>query len=271
MKNILYKILLATILFSSVSAEISQNQVDEYMKVSRSGSFLQYLQDDMFYRIVDIYKVDLNNTSNEVVNRIKMELNSPTYVKKYTDKFKALSASEYATMIAFYHTPTGKKYAKIIEKDFKVDENSSRAALIASFKKFLVKHPFSEEKKVLIEQIMKTLNIVDINIKTSEEFEIYIRHILPIKYKIYCNKIKSVVAIKKNIKESYNYMKSWEEETNMIYFKDFSEEELKEVLEYTETNIAKVEYRLMMEARNSYYEEVMNDIMEDLYGENTTK
>jgi len=266
MKHILYKILLVTLLLSNVSAEISQSQVDEYMKVSRGGAFLQYLQDDMFYRIVDIYKVDLNNTAKEVFHRIKDELNNPDYVKKYTEKFKLLDSYGYPKMILFYDTPTGKKYANVIEKDFKLDQNSSRAALSVSFKNFLVENPFSKEKKMLIHKITQNLNVVSVFVKTMEEFYIYKKHTLPLKYNIH--NIKSIETIKKEIKKSHALNRAHQEETDMIYFKDFSEEELKEVLKYTETDIAKLEYKLMMEARNSYYKEVMNDIMEDLYDKN---
>ncbi|MCF6245633.1 MAG: hypothetical protein L3J43_11445 [Sulfurovum sp.] len=263
MKHILYKILLVTLLFSSISADISQSQVDEYMKVSRTGAFLQYLQDAMFYQIVRIYKLDLNNTSNEVLDLIKNKLNSQAYVGQYTEKFKLLDSSQYNKMMSFYYTPTGKKYAKVIEKDFKLDKNSSRATLSASFKKFLLKNPFTEEKKMLIRKITQNLNVVAIFIKTMEELNIYKKYTLPLKYNI--DSIKSIEVIKKEIKKNYALNREHEEETNMIYFKDFSEEELKEILDYTATDIAKLEYRLMMEARNSYYKEVMSDIMKDLY------
>ncbi len=269
MKKILYNVVLATLIISNCIAELNQNQIDAYMQNSRSGSLLKYLQDDMFYWIVRMYKIDLNSASKEMIHRIKKELNTPKYVKKYTDKFKTIDTSGYETMMLFYNTPTGKKYAKVMEKDFKLDQNSSRAALVANYQKFLAKHPFGEEKKALIRQIMETLNTVDIAIKTTEAFEIFKKNTLPLKFKIL--NFKSKEAIKKEIKESYSHMRALQTQTDMIYFKDFSEEELEEVLEYTKTNIAKAEYRLMAEAGNAYYRGVMNDIMEDLYDKNTSQ
>ena len=261
MKNILYKILLITLIGTNICAKINEEQVDKYMKFSEAEELLKYLQNDMLYRLINIYNLDLNNTSSEIIHSIKDELNSSIYVKKYTETFKDYEPSEYETMASFYNTKSGKKYAQNIKKYFNLEKNSSKIELYDKFKIFLAKHPFSEEKKIIVQKITQNLNIVTIFINIIEGFNIYREYALPTKYNIHS--ISYMKLMKKELQKNYNLNKSWEEETDMIYFKDFSEQELKEILEYTKTHTANVEYRLILKAINAYYKAVINDIMED--------
>ena len=255
MKNILYKILLATILFSSVSAEISQNQVDEYMKVSMGGALLKYLQNKLFYIALDTYKIDING-SKKISRLIKENLNSEEYVTLFTKDIKEnLESYEYDEIMTFYKTDIGKKYAHAIEKNFIFHKHKLDIQIHEEFNEFIKQSPFSETKQILIDEIAKELHTFKIGLKLSEEFE-YARQ----KELHLIDKTDNYV-IKKRTTKSYNNAKKWDKEVAMIQFKDFTENELNKVLCYASTKVAKKEYLLTAKGDNAYSIKVIHDMI----------
>jgi len=259
MYHLVYKIVLVTFFLTNVSAEITQAQLDKYMEVSRSGAFLKYLENKMFYIALNIYDV---NESKTQIKLIKNNINNVYYRSLYTEQLKEnLNNNEYIEIMKFYNTDVGKKYAHSTEKNFIFKKKKMDVEIHQDFKSFLEKFPFSENKKILINQIRNALHTLDISIRSSEKQEIYRKHTFPLKNNQSNDAVESIASIKARTVKSYQKMKQWDEEVSMIFFKDFTENELEEVLDYTSTEVAQKEYKLMVEGSNVYKIKILEDML----------
>lgn len=266
MKYILYSLLLVTLLVSDVSAKITEKQLDRYMSVSRGGAQLKYMQNKSFYNIVDIYDLDLNNTTDPRGNGILDKLNDEEYVNLYTKEIKIkLNPKEYKKIMSFYTTKVGKKYANTLIKKFIFKEKKTDIKIHENFRKIIKVSPYSIVKKEFIYAIMNELDVLKIGMKSSEELEKNRQQFLSnIDSK---NMIDTPTkVIKERSKKSYAFMKKWFVEVNMIYFQNFTEDELESVLQYV-SSVGKIEYNLIVAGVNPYYIGVLKDIFNELHNQ----
>lgn len=263
MNRILFKIVMGvTILFSSLSAEITQKQLDDYMEVSIGKGMLKYLVDDAFLKVLSLYDVDAATIPSENLKEIRRELYGDKYVNQYTKGLKKLSPLAYNEIMLFYRTAIGKKYKEAFIHNFDLSRIKSREMIIRNLSESS-KYPLSDRKVNLIDKISQALSTTKVHTELSIKFEIYKKNILPKKLGMPKKNIVSLSDIKKKERWPQDKMEEHQRITDMFWFKDFTEKELEQVLEYATTEAAKIEYRAVIIGMISYYAVFIDELMKD--------
>jgi len=238
--NIIKKILMTMIILSSFSfGNLSKGQLLELAEMSWGIREFKLYQHKRYNHLFTVFHIDRNTTSLEKIEEIKKYAYCTESFNAFLYEISELTNEEYAEIISFYQTDIGKKlnqayigfHPKILNKIYKKSQKKKK---------------ISKEKTLLIMLIFKELNLI--NLQSYYEVDRLMTEKLVDKKNPkysdesiikYADNIRSIV--KKNIKEY-----------GIVFFRNFTMDELKEVLKYAKSKGGKREldvfYRGLKEA-----------------------
>jgi hypothetical protein len=238
--NKIKRIIITIVILSSFSlGNLSKEQLLELAEMSwEIREFRQY-QHKRYNHIFHLLNIDRNTTNSKTIEEIKNYAYCTESFNAFLYELSKLTNEEYAEIISFYQTDVGKKlnqayigfHPKILNKIYKKPENKTK---------------ISKEKTLLIMLIFKELNLI--NLQSYYEVDRLMTEKQSDKKnpkysdKSIINSANNTRAIvKKNIKEY-----------GIVFFKNFTRNELKKIREYSKSKGGKREldlfYRGLKEA-----------------------
>lgn len=218
-------------------ADISKDQLYDYLKVSIVGDFFSSYH---FDTLIKLAEQGLDKTS------LKKMAHNEKYIKLYAHNFMELNESEYTQLMKFYNTEVGKKYKKSMLSMSKINKTN--------YKPLYEINKCAKEKQALINSINKKLNILQYKQNFATKYLYIINSILinKLEKSIYDSEIKE-------IKYSDKLMEN-EKIFSCILYKDFTLNDLNKMYSYASTNAIQKETQLMYEGFDNYISVFFEDI-----------
>jgi hypothetical protein len=110
------KIFLLVLIFITtiLSAKITEEQLNNYLKVSRAGEFLKYSNSQSKKQLATLLIFN-NANANALMKKVFEDfVTNPKRQNHYKNEFLDLNISMYKKMMSFYRTEVGVKYARAI-------------------------------------------------------------------------------------------------------------------------------------------------------------
>ena len=262
-KELLLKIiLLLSLVTPKLFADITQEQLDEYMKISRGGQVLDYYKRNIvkgFARRVEIKHRDV------VMNQLTTILNNKEVLEKFNKNFKDLNETIYYEIMKFYNTEEGKKSVKsttnfstINKKEMedilrKCKINHTKDCLKNIDLSFL--NTLSKSKKILLKKVTHQFDVIKIKRVFSKQSMLSMNLIYKKEYQ-YSNEFIERYSTRDDL--DYNETTS---KISYFVFKNFSEDELIKIVAYALSDAGEEEYKLIEEGIISYTNEAIKEIL----------
>lgn len=261
MKRILKLLILLSILNMPIFAKITEEEVDEYLEVSRGGQLTMLVLATVYDTVFDtICNMKIENLNEVTKKKYQNFIFNPKYIENFREVIIGIDTKDYTEIMAFYETKLGQKYTQ----SFKVLYSDDIIRKLLVFLEQRLKNPSSKNKLKLIKQINKVLNedtfLIDY-IGNIMDFE-YKREIE--KYKLSQNEVNRLMKVSK--KYTSNIDNSLEIKSEYIY-RDFTDEELLEILEYVKI-YGKIELEFVTKALREYLNSLKKDAVQWLINEN---
>ena len=263
MKNkFLLKILLLLILVTpKIFADITQEQFNQYMKISRGGYILNFYENMLSLAIAD--KLNILYLRKDILEISKQD----RFVKKYRENFMKLNINNYTKIIKFYKISLGKKSINAIKNLKNLPEmNKIRKQcnniLNEDCFKYIESNSFyhlSKRKKILLTQIAEKYDIQKIKRNLMYKSLIAMNSIYKNKYKYSDEFIKKYTTYNNS-----NYDEITKNITFLIYYR-FTEKELETILNYALSNAGQKEYILIEEGITKYTNEFIRVMLKKFY------
>jgi len=273
MKNkfLLKVILLLSLVTPKLFADITQAQLDEYMKVSRAGQVLKFYQKVLSQNTIDMLIIE-NTTDRESAKVEILELLNDSESMEYFNRyFKKLDNNTYNKIMDFYNSKVGIKSERITSLYF--NSNEIIPELDKIFKK--CKNPkkddcfkyldiskinsLSESKKVLLEKVFKEFDAVKIKRDFRRILYISMNGVFKKNYQ-YSNEFIEKHSTLGNVKYDET-----SQNITFMFFKDFTEKELEEIISYGLSDASKKEYKLIEDAIVAYTNEYITYTIKRIY------
>jgi len=218
MKKLVHIFLFIGIINTLTFAEVTKEDVDRYLEVSRGGEIVKDRFTFRYYKNFPIiYGYNIKKADKQTIQKYKAFIFKPKYEDVFYKAFAKIDDASYYEIMAFYKTDLGKKYTQGFKKIYDMDIRKELMTLILESKDRLV----LPKKRILVSKIYKAFNS-----------KVYIN------YKKYSQELKETNVFKnKNI--SFDEMKLIIDEYFEVFsefaYKDFSENELYDILAYAKT------------------------------------
>jgi len=212
-------LLLITVLNTLLFAKVTNEDVEKYLKISRGGTIVKYTflfeYREYFSRINSI---DIKKANKQTIKKYKSFIFNSKYEDIFFKTFSELDDTSYFEIMAFYKTKLGKKYAQTFRELYKKDIAVELIGLILEKNNNIV----LPKKRNLVIEINKAL---------------YSRYYMNIEKNIFFKTSGGVmleyVNSHKIVPQTVN--DEYFEVFNELAYKDFSNEELSQILEYAKT------------------------------------
>ncbi len=249
MKKRLCSLLAIATLTTTAWADISEEQLANYMKVSGADAVLNNAQEQIVHSIKIKSKVKGKVLPKKELNELLSVIKKQENLEKWTNKIKSLDEKEYAQIIKFYNTKLGQKQANLgrnlnvekMQKEMKTfskkASSKERKLLISELIKLSQSNELIEKKMKIIMEL--NLNEIPKNMqeKAKEKMNAQLAQLNPI--------------IKKQVKMMNTYI-----------YKDFSDEELKRLVNYYKTSPAQAETKAMNSGSIEYAKAVVSEVIQ---------
>ena len=239
---------------SMTFADISQKQLNKYLDVSGAGIMLENMQS----QISDMVDMQVKATGKKVDPKVTMiiteALSSDENMAKFTKGFKALDLEHYNNIVSFYASKVGKKSSDTTKA---MDVSTMKQEMI-SFVQSQKEKPFTAKKTKLIKNITNASNAVEMQIKMIESMMLAVDDALPKEAKMTKEQKDMMMSQMKPMMEQQVMMSM-----NFTY-KDYTEQELAEVLAHITSKAGQEEVNILMNGLNEYVKGAMSDMMRSL-------
>ena len=259
MKNkFLWKVVLLLILTTpKLLADITQAQFDEYMKVSRANLVLKYYETKLFLNFentlnIDIKnKKDLKNRSTKEFKEIFISLDKQVYndiMKFYNTKEGIEILKITAAFPSFYNKQTELKKIKKLCKNI-TTEDCYKYIELEDWEKF------SENSKKLLNRVANEFDVINIKRDFMKQSLLSMNLIYKKEYQ-YSNDFIKAYSTFNDLE--YNKTTS---KISYLFFKDFTEDELKKIVDYALSDAGQQEYKLIEEGITAYTNEFIKRVL----------
>ena len=252
MHKILLIIISIALTTTNVFANITEGQIKEYLNSSIAEIILKSSQDKMVKFLYAVYGIeDKKFYDDNTTNIFKEYLNNPSNILLFTNRFKNYTENEYNTIIKFYSSKIGNKYAEAYKLIVGYDNQSDIKKKYTELHK---NYTFSQEKLKLIDSIGKALNQSESELNYAKKIAYQHNNNLP-KNKQYTEEEMQKLKLK-YVSKYIAYKKV----INGIIYYDFNEKELLEILKFSLTDAAKKEVKYINEALGQYNQHILKEI-----------
>ena len=239
---------------SMTFADITQKQLDTYLDVSGAGVMLENMQTQMSDMVDMQVKASGKDIDPKIAISITEALSSDKNMAKFTKGFKALDLEHYNNIVSFYASKVGKKSSDTAKA---MDVATMEQEMI-SFAQSQKEKPFTAKKTKLIANITNASNAVDMQVKMIESMMSSVDDALPKEAKMPKEQKDMMMSQMKPMIEQQVMMSM-----NFTY-KDYTEQELAEVLAHITSKAGQEEVNILMNGLNEYVKGAMSDMMRSL-------
>ena len=244
MKKRLFSLLAVATLTTTAWADISSQQLDAYMKASGADVVLDKMQTQMASSIEMRAKMRGKEIPSEILKGMTTILANKENLAKFTEGLKSLDEKDYEQIMKFYDTKIGKKNAALTKSMNLIDDQEKmveyskkelpkeRDALLDEY----IKVSMSEKKMEKITKVMMQSTVDSLPKEMQEKVQKRIDAQL--------ESMKDMMT--KQIKMSTAYA-----------YRDYSNEELKSLINYYKTSPAQKEIDAMIDGVAEYSKSVM--------------
>ena len=246
MYKIINILLFIGLLNTSIFAETTKEDVDKYLEISRGKTIIKYsflLRYEECFSIM--YGKDIKKADKRAIKKYKAFIFNSKYEDIFYKAFSQLDDTSYYEIMAFYNTKLGKKYAQAFQEVYEMDISKELTTLIREKKDNIV----LSKKRKLVTEINKALYS---RYYTNIEKNIFLKSHGGIKVENYTGSTK---RIPQNILDEYF------EVFSEIAYRDFSDEELLQVLQYAKT-YGKIEMGILHHALKLNIDAFKKDLKE---------
>lgn len=253
MKKII--ILILIFITTILSAKITEEQRDNYLKVSKAGEFLKYSNSQSKKQLATLL-ISKNTKANVLMKKIFEDfVTNPKRQNLYKDLFLDLNISDYNKMISFYGTKVGMKYARATRL---LKDNMTYDEISTEYQRLKSNNILSYEKEILLANIAKEFNLIDLKVKLKEDVYLFQQFL----------EDNKKVEIEKNKKRRLLFFKNETENYQTkfmgVLYKNFSHSELIKVLNYASTKEGKTEQLYIFKGLTKLTHEHMIGIKKNL-------
>jgi len=251
MKRKLISLIVIVSLTTTAWANISTKQLETYMKVSGTNAFFEKAQQEIIFSIEMKFKRSSKKLPTELLKKMKVIVSKKENLEKFTKRIKVLDEKAYTQIIKFYKTKLGQKGLEQIKH---LDMLKIQKEMKAFSKKKL-----SKDRELLISKLVK----VSMSKKRTENMK---KITMQVTLDAMPKKIRE--EMKKKMDRQFVQMKPMIEKeakfTTSYEYKDYSNEELKSLIEHYETTSAQAETEAIIDGTTEYFKAVMSQIMKEL-------
>jgi len=257
MKKVTSLLAIVSLIVSTSFADITEKQLETYLDISGAGAILETIQTQIGETVEAQAKARGETINKKAMATIIEVMSSDKNLAKFTEGLKKLDPVIYNEIIAFYHTKVGEKGAEVA----KSMDMGNMARDMQDFFQARKENPFSSNKITLINKITKATHVIETQTKMTEGMMISMNDTMPKGMKIPQNKIHMMLAQMQPRLEQQATL------SMHMNFKDYNEEELEKVLQYSLSNAGSTEAKIMMQATIDYIKDAMTDMMKSLLRE----
>lgn len=248
MKKRLFSILALVTITTTTWADISTKQLETYMKASGVDVMLQNLQEQMTSSITMKAKMKGKEIPVEFLEKISNIFGKKENLAKFTTGIKSLDEKDYNQIIKFYGTPIGKKNAELTKT---MNLSTMQQEMIEFSKK-----PLPKDREFLISKITKLLMSEK---KMEKMTKVMMESALNSMPKELQEKIKARMEVQ--LKQISSKRKQHAQLTTAFTYKDYSNEDLKSLINFYETASGQREINAIIAGSTEYLKVVMPQIM----------
>ena len=220
MYKIINILLFIGLLNTSIFAEITKEDVDKYIEVSRGGEIIKYSLTTRYKECFSMmYGKDIKKADKRAIKKYKAFIFNSKYEDIFYKTFTQLDDTSYYEIMEFYKTNLGKKYAKSFQELYEMNIGKELTTLILKNKDNIV---LSKKRKLVIqiENVLYGRKYIDVE---KNNFVKSYGGVIS-EYSLSSNE-----SVFKTVGDEY--FKVFSE----IAYRYFSDEELLQVLEYAKT------------------------------------
>jgi len=249
MKKRLFSIVAIAALTTATWADISTEELNTYMKASGANVVLEKMQEQITSSVEMKEKMRGHEVSQDTLNEIKKIVSSKENIAYFTKGIKALNEKDYKEIIKFYNTKIGKKNADLVQNE----DMSMMQKEIESFSK---KKLSTERKSLIMEVVDATMS--------EKKMEEMAKVMMEISVEALPSKVQA--SFREKMKARFDKMKPMMREQSIksiaYIYRDFSDAELKLLIEHYKTPSAQKETDARIEGGTQYIKVVMSQMLQ---------
>lgn len=254
MKKRLFYFLAIAMLTTTVWADISTKQLETYMKVSGADVLLENMKKQIATSITMKAKMKGSKIPDDVLKEMTSILIKKENLETFTKGLKSLDEKDYKQIVKFYDTKIGKKNATLVRgmnllenqedmmKFSKKELPKERDSLIST----LVKLSMSDK---MMEKMTKVMMEVTLN-EMPKEMQKMVQEKMDAQFS------QMLPMMKKQAKTTTAYT-----------YKDYSDEELKSLVNYYKTAPAQLEINAIIDGSVEYLRVVTPQVINMMKGQ----
>jgi len=248
MKKRLFLIVAIATLTTATWADISIKQLNTYMKVSGANVVLKEMQKQITSDIETKARMRGEEISQIILNEIRKIVSSKENLAYFTKGIKALNEKDYKEIIKFYNTKIGKKNADLVQ-------NENMLTMQKEIESFSKKKLSKERRSLIVEAVDATMLEKKMEKMGKLMMEIRVES-LPLKVQ---------ADFREKMKVRFEKMKPMMREqaikSTAYIYRDFSDAELKLLIEHYKMPSAQKETDAIIEGGAEYIKVVMSQIL----------
>jgi len=249
MKKRLFSIVAIATLATNAWADISTEQLNTYLKASGTDVVLEKMQKQMAAGIEMKAKMRGQEVPADILKAITTIASSKENVEKFTKGLKSLDEKDYKEIVKFYDTKIGQKKADIAR-------NTNALMMQQEIEKFS-KKALPKERKNLISQF--------VNVTMSEKkMEKMAKVMMDATLKAMPKEMQAMIKEKMDAQmtQMKPMMKEQAEKGAAYMYRDYSDAELKLLIDHYKTPSAQKETDAVIDGSTEYMGAVMSQMME---------
>lgn len=225
MRKIFLTIKVLTLSITTVYADITPSQVNEYIKVSRAGQMIELDKiktEKQFYKQLNLKKED---AKAPIKNEFKNFINNSERFNICQNTFLRLDNMEYIEIMNFYNTSVGKKYAKLLNGIAGMSQKEIKNKYIQLKNNRIL----YDSKEDLIKNIYEAFNLTNVQMNIVKKTLLLTNRTMTKDHRI---------KAKKNIEANHPIVQG-------VVYAEFSENELQNIITYARSNAGKNEIKYL--------------------------
>jgi len=249
MKKKLFSLLTIATLTTTAWADISTEQLNTYLKASGADVVLEKMQKQMAIGIEMKAKMRGKEIPADILKAITTIASDKENINKFTKGMKSLDEKDYKEIIKFYDTKIGKKNADL-------SRNMDMLMMQQEIAKFSKKELPKERKSLISQLVDATMSEKKIEKMTKVMMQSTLNAMPKEMQATIKEKMDAQMAQMKPM------MKEQAEKGSAYIYKDYSDTELKLLIEHYKTPSAQKETDAVIDGSTEYMGAVMSQMME---------
>lgn len=251
MKKILISIVATMALTTASFADITNAQLNSYMKASGADVMLTTIKTQLGGTMEQRASMQGKTIPPKVVDAINAVATKDENLKKFTNGLLKLDEKNYKTLMKFYETDLGKKVADTVTK---MDMTNMQKDMMA-----FSKEKISPERKAILSKLSASLMSEEQQIELSKSMALSMVSSMPKEMQEMMKK-----QIEAQLEQSKPMIQQQVELSTGFTYKDFSNKELESLTQHAKSASGEAEVKAIMTGTIDYMSAVMPEMIAEL-------